>query len=156
MRVSKLRKLRETGDTIIEVLIAITIITATLGGAFVSADQSSKTTRRSQERGEALKITEGHVERFKAAAGIRDLFNKTESTYYCVNDNLDVKDLTTSNLDDFTSGTYPADCVVSPQGGVTYYVSIKRLGNDFSIRTRWDSFGRSTIEESHIYYRQYE
>ncbi len=63
------------GDTIVEVLIAIAVISLILGGAFVSTRRSSAAVRTAQEQGEALKIAEKQVELLKVAfaTGIPDL-----------------------------------------------------------------------------------
>lgn len=54
------------GDTIVEVLLAIVVVSATLGGAFAAMNRGVQGTRASQERAEALKLVESQVEYFKA------------------------------------------------------------------------------------------
>lgn len=58
-----MKLLNNKGDTIVEVLIAITVVSSILGGAFVSARRSTNATRASQERVEALAIAQGQMER---------------------------------------------------------------------------------------------
>ncbi len=58
-----LNSMNSFGDTIVEVLIAITVMSSILGGAFVSARRSTNTTRSAQERIEALAIAQGQLER---------------------------------------------------------------------------------------------
>lgn len=55
----------ERGDTIVEVLIAIGILGAVLGGAYVVVSRNVTINRTSQERLEAVKIAEGQFERLK-------------------------------------------------------------------------------------------
>ncbi len=57
--------LNKNGDTILEVLLAIVVVSAALGGAFATMDRGTKGTRASHERAEALKITETQVELLK-------------------------------------------------------------------------------------------
>lgn len=59
----------QQGDTIVEVLIAIAIVSLTLAGAYASVNRSSNATRTAQERGEALKWAETQVEQIKATTG---------------------------------------------------------------------------------------
>lgn len=59
-------KHNQRGDTIVEVLIAIAIVSLTLAGAYVSANQSANKTRTAQERAEAIKWAESQVELLKA------------------------------------------------------------------------------------------
>lgn len=54
------------GDTIIEVLLAITIMSAVLGATYVTAQRSLHAGRRAQERGEALKIAETQIEKVRS------------------------------------------------------------------------------------------
>lgn len=58
----------ERGDTIVEVLIAIAVISLILGGAYVTTNRSLQATRAAQERAVALKLAESQIERVKAFA----------------------------------------------------------------------------------------
>lgn len=60
-------KINSTGDTIVEVLIAIAVVSLVLAGAFTSTRRSANSTRTSQESGEALKLAESQVEQIKSA-----------------------------------------------------------------------------------------
>ncbi len=64
----KLQRLGSKGDTIVEVLLAIAVVSAVLSGAYVATNRSLNGVRQSQERGEALKFIEGQLERLKEAA----------------------------------------------------------------------------------------
>ncbi len=71
------------GDTLVEVLFAIAIIGLVLAAAYSTASQSLKTSRKTQERTEALKIAEGQLEAMKSLTGTpRDqLFTQTN---FCI------------------------------------------------------------------------
>lgn len=56
------RSLNQNGDTIVEVLIAIVIISSVLMGAFAISNLSLRQIRMAQERSEAQKIAEQSVE----------------------------------------------------------------------------------------------
>jgi type II secretory pathway pseudopilin PulG len=60
--------LSNTGDTIVEVLIAIAIVSSVLAGAFTVTQKSSQAVRSSQERAEMLQILQGQVELVRAIA----------------------------------------------------------------------------------------
>jgi len=62
--VSRLPK-NQRGDTIVEVLIALTVVGTMLTGAYASARRSMFAVMASQERLEALKLAEGQLERVK-------------------------------------------------------------------------------------------
>ncbi len=54
------------GDTIVEVLIAMTIIAFVLGASFSLSGRSTKNTIEARERSEALKLVEGQIEILKS------------------------------------------------------------------------------------------
>lgn len=57
------------GDTIIEVMIAIVIVSVVFGAAFSLASRSTKNSISSRERVEALKLVEGQIEILKTKRG---------------------------------------------------------------------------------------
>jgi prepilin-type N-terminal cleavage/methylation domain-containing protein len=62
-------KRQQAGDTIVEVLIAIAIISTVLTGAFLVSRSSLKHVRESEEHGQALNLVQGQVEQLRAYAG---------------------------------------------------------------------------------------
>ncbi len=56
----------QSGDTIVEVLIAIAVASAVLGAAFSTMNRNLLVTRASQERSEAAKFAQGQLESLKA------------------------------------------------------------------------------------------
>lgn len=61
-----IRNQTERGDTIVEVLICILVISTMLAGAFATTNNSLQAVRMSQERSQAIKITESQVESLRA------------------------------------------------------------------------------------------
>lgn len=61
MRIKRL-KLRQNGDTIIEVLVALSIIAMVLGASYALASRSMKAYRSAQERTEASSIAQSLIE----------------------------------------------------------------------------------------------
>ncbi len=58
--------LNQTGDTIIEVLLAMTIIGLILAGAYATSSRSLNTSQYSQERTRATRIAESQIEQIKS------------------------------------------------------------------------------------------
>ncbi len=52
----------QAGDTIIEVLIAITVVSSVLAGAYVTTNHSLRDNRDAQERSTAVKLAESQLE----------------------------------------------------------------------------------------------
>lgn len=64
------RKLNQRGDTIVEVLVAITVVSMVLGGAYTTTNRSLLASRSAQEQGVAIKLVEGQLEQLKALADV--------------------------------------------------------------------------------------
>ncbi len=159
-----MNRLNHRGDTIVEVLIAIVIVSSVLVGSFVSAQRSLTATRRSQERGEALKTAEGQVEQLRRAAILRQgsLFDASASNQFCVDSTGTRSNLSASfptSVDSDTFSAYPASCQTS-YGGVTYHTAVIRSGlpatPTFVVHTRWDRAGGGGNEEVTLAYRIYQ
>lgn len=136
----------DRGDTIVEVLLAIAVVSAVLGGAYVSANRSFNNTRQSQERGEASKLVEGQLERLKQATQSNPTlyFNLPETTPYpfCLDNDL------------ARQSDASAACRVGPDG--RYQLKIERAGNSFTASAHWIRFGGGAAqEEVKIVYRLY-
>ena len=62
----QLKRLSQTGDTIVEVLVAIAVAGAVLGGAYSLINANVKSNQLAQERSNAVKIAESQVERLRS------------------------------------------------------------------------------------------
>lgn len=142
--------LDQTGDTIVEVLLAMAIVGLVLGGAFVSANHSLANSRQAQERGEALKIAESQIEQIKQYAKDstkKKIFDRTQN--FCIDTSGNVvqfgsiigfdpsHDQPSVNDPDPRYDKYPAQCKFSK----LYYVTINyRYLTDsvFTLDVRWD------------------
>lgn len=140
----------QAGDTIVEVLLAILVVSTILGGAFVSARRSQTGIRQTEERVEALKVAEAQIERIrtlsKSSSGTA-LFTPTAPYTFCVDttNQLRVATLNPLTTDNFSNGTqHPSGCNTAPAGGVTYYTVAQRAAdNTFTVYTRWNGSGGS-------------
>lgn len=131
MRRRWLQGLNQTGDTIVEVLLAIAVVSSVLGGAFVSANRSLRGTQISSERGEALKLVEGQLESLKAA--LKDKL-KTDDIYatttgdFCLDDTLEV-------IEDVSQ----PECRQGPDS--RYALVIDRVDDSFTASATWEKLG---------------
>lgn len=132
-------KLRTRGDTIVEVLLAIAVVSAVLAGAYVSANLSLGGARQAQERGEALKYIEGQIETLKEVAAQPNSPVFSQSGAFCFDNSLE---------------PVSAPCAVGPDG--RYRLSITRSANQFLARAEWDRIGGGSTEQLEIVYRMYE
>lgn len=115
------KQLSTRGDTIVEVLIAIAVVSVVLAGAFASVRNSVNATRTAQEQGEALKLAESQVEQIKAAisAGTPDVVAASD---FCIN-----------------GGVLTAGCVNTNGIDYTTVVTHTAGSNEFVVRVNWNS-----------------
>jgi type II secretory pathway pseudopilin PulG len=132
-----LKKIDQAGDTIVEVLLAMVVVSSVLAGAYASATKSLNSNRQAQERTVAAKVVESQLEQLKGIAGNPAPNIFTEAPPFCVSGPT------------ITSGT----CTVT--NGIDYTVSIQRSGNDFTARATWDRAGGGPGEQLDMVYRIY-
>jgi prepilin-type N-terminal cleavage/methylation domain-containing protein len=147
------------GDTIVEVLIAIAIISLALTGAYNSANRSIHQAQDSQERAEALKVTEQQVEilRQLVKSDPNSIFGATDRRLFCFDEQSNVVVFTSAtNLphhsdDDYTA--YPETCR-QVDSYERYSVSIDHDPAQeglFTFRSRWERIGGGRNEVMLMY-----
>src|SRR5690348_16021050 len=91
----RIKGLGQRGDTLVEVLICILIVSMILTGAYVTTNKSSLRVIDSQERAEGLKIAQGQLEQVRQSATLTttNVFDRTLGDAFCMVDN-QIKDAT--------------------------------------------------------------
>lgn len=142
MKLSFQKMDKQAGDTIIEVLLAMTVIGMVLGASFGIANRSTNLGQDAQERTEALKLAESQIELFKVAYNQNsEIKNKNELQPFClINDsNYSVQDVDSASCKNIDSsgnpdGLYsisiipPGDLVSDPTATYEFKVTWLRLG----------------------------
>jgi len=145
-----MRRLTEAGDTIVEVLICIAIVSMILGGAFVTTRNSQLGVRDSQEHAEALKLLESQLEQLRADAA-SDGKVKTFGTPFCMYNEQPVS---------ATSPPTSADCKQDNTGAPTttqpvFNLTVGRVNSSggylFTLKAQWASVSNGQAEESMVY-----
>jgi prepilin-type N-terminal cleavage/methylation domain-containing protein len=148
--VASFKEMRERGDTIVEVLIAIAVISLILGGAYVTTNGSLRATRSAQERGNALKLVESQVEQLKGvlASDAGAIFGGGAPSPFCLYNNAVVAP---------SSGNCRVDTAGTPTTAEPRFdLAITRVGQTFTIRNTWVDVGGNQNAETKITYRAYE
>jgi prepilin-type N-terminal cleavage/methylation domain-containing protein len=130
------RRLRfddQAGDTIVEVLIALAIISFILVTAYATTMRNTQQLQNNAERVQAQHLVEGQIEALKAANGL--------AGGTC-----------------FGAGGAPASgaaCAQTTAGsGATYTLSITNSGGTYNVQATWVPLGSSSTNSSVImYYR---
>jgi Tfp pilus assembly protein PilV len=155
-------KLGNRGDTIVEVLIAIAVLGAALGGAYVTANRNSLTNRASQERLEAVKVAESQLERLKALSSSSEtqanlIFNPPATDFCVTQANQTVTASSASCLVDSSgnSGTGSARYQVSIEKGADITTPVGVEGAIFTISVNWSSVRANANEALSYKYEVY-
>lgn len=75
---------KQAGDTIVEVVIAVAVVSSVLVGAFSLSSSSVRAIRDSEEHSEALQLLQGQVELIRAAAGTQGTLFAFPLTKFCL------------------------------------------------------------------------
>ncbi len=140
---------RERGDTIVEVLISLTVVSMVLGGAYVTTNKSLVATRSAQEHASALKLAETQVEQLKGLVATNPSAVFTAASPFCIYNQTTI--VAANN----------ANCVQDAGGAPTtnepaFHLSIARSGNDFTIQDTWTDVSGNTTDSLQISYRIYQ
>lgn len=127
----------QRGDTIVEVLIALTVVGTMLTGAYASARRSMFTVVASQERLEALKLAEGQLERLKYKINNADTPSPlTQSAPFCI-ENTSANSIVTS--------LPKSDCAQGVDSRYIIQISRVMTGSPpeytFTVTASWDHIG---------------
>lgn len=160
-------KLRQRGDTIVEVMIVLAVLGSALGISYSTANKSLLNARQAQESAEAAKLAQSQVESLYILAAVTNdtdpnyIFNDGET--FCVSAGNLVKfpgSVTPASVqrDLDYDADYPAACK-SADG--LYHYSVKFTGADhkFNIVVVWDDVmgeGRDTVNLSYRIYPKVE
>jgi len=144
----------ERGDTVVEVLICIAIISLILGGAFVLMNRSLQAERQAQERLNGIKLVEGQLEQLKyiAATNPDAIFASGVPASYCIDTAGAVVDASTSACTVGVNGN-PTTSQPSFQLSITK-TTVGSL-NTFTVTNNWTSV-RGTPNNIVMKYRLYQ
>lgn len=135
------KHLGQTGDTIIEVLIAVAVVGSVLGITYSIMNRNILIMRDNQERTEASKIAQAQVEMLKSAWNRThpDVFDAQVNGSFCVTRDGDINSsftgaTHTANLQDDNLDQYPEACRHS-----YYSAAIKKNSSQgYTATVRWD------------------
>ncbi len=139
----------ERGDTIIEVLIAMTVIGLVLAASFGIANRAALTGRSAQDRTEALKLAESQLELLKGHLG-QTGFNGPAFSSFCIDPNAANSGAAAVNSTD-------GRCVnTNGQGGSGLYtVVITETSGTYELAVSWQQINTTAPEPATLllYYR---
>lgn len=132
------KRLSQAGDTIVEVIIAVSVVATILAGAFTVTTRSTRAVRDSEEHAEALQYLQQQVELLRAAASQSGTLSGSPylTSGFCLDGSLNVNQ---AGKPACQVGTVPYDVsIVAPSG-------INANGTtDFSFTATWPAIGGGT------------
>jgi prepilin-type N-terminal cleavage/methylation domain-containing protein len=151
-------RIRQHGDTIIEVLIAITVVSSMLAGAYVTSNKSLIGNRQAEERGEALKLVQSQVEKLIARGGYQT------GNLFCIDASNNLSpEFPPAALTGRPWTSYPTACVQDTTGtsfsassiSIPYHLAIAydSTAKVYTIYARWDAAGGNNVEQTTLKYR---
>ena len=128
-------KLKQRGDTIVEVLIAIAVVSLVLVAAYTTANRNIRAIQNNQERVQAQHLVEGQIEALKSNNGL-----STDKTCF----------------DQQGSPASGVACTISTDGsGASYTLSVVSAGSTYTISAKWTSLNANASNDANVtmYYR---
>jgi hypothetical protein len=151
----------QAGDTIVEVLIAITVVAAVLGGSYTVVNRTMANSRQAQEHAEALQMANKQVEYITslvATAQAGDLYDGNPR-FSCINKDTGVivgQTLLGGGADGpAANGNYALACRdASPAGYLTAFEYVS-AGRYFKVYITWPSVTGDGNDRVSLVYRPY-
>lgn len=145
-----LKRLNQKGDTILEVLISVAVLSLILVTSFSLANRSSQATRQAAERGEASKIAQSEIEELKEYLSQSGVTEPTADTFFCINPSqtpalISGLAVTLANID--APATYNAinnNCREGTDDRYAVMAVKSSANNTYTVHTRWDSVAGRT------------
>lgn len=142
------RSLNSRGDTIVEVLISIAVVSAVLGGAYMTMNRFSQNSQQTREHSQALKVAESQLEQ------LRVLSNPPtdDSKQFCITDGA-VRIVENTSIGNTTPSTNESD-YVNCKFDDRYLVSISRVAGVYKVHVLWQGVtgGMDKVELSYRVY----
>lgn len=162
MRINRL-KLNNRGDTILEVLISVAVLSLILTTSFTLANRSSQATRQAGERGEATKFAQSELEKLKyfLSASGNPIGLPAPGTYFCIDTSGVIPSpLTLPSITDLNASNSGIDAKCKHGTESRYATFIHRgpnpnLSNTYTVYVRWDSVTGRGVDKVDLIHRIY-
>ncbi len=137
-----MKTINELGDTIVEVLIAVAVMSMVLGGAYSIASRSLSSIRQAQEHTVALKYAEAQIEQLKQMATNKgNDYATTPNNIFSYGSNFCSIYATVPTPGLYIYPDSNANCTKS--NGIPYHISISRTDSGhvhkFTTLVHWDN-----------------
>lgn len=156
-----IKGLGRRGDTLVEVLICILIVSMILTGAYVTTNKSTLRVIDSQERAEGLKLVQGQLEQIRqnATTASPNIFDQPEGSTFCIVNAAIVSGSNPSCKQDRTGAattTDPAYQIAASRAACSVSLGLPTPCNVFTVRATWESISTRGSAYQEMSYRLYQ
>lgn len=156
-------KLNNNGDTIVEVLIALAVLSLAFVISYATANAALLASQNAQEHSLALEYLDAQIEALRYVANQpnqliipQSEFHHSNSAFCLQPGGSDVSSSAPFNPS-HNASSYPPSCRLAANG-FSYYVDIQpdpSLDNDFHVQIWWNGLGKLGIQSEELSYRVY-
>lgn len=165
-----MKRLTQRGDTILEVLIAVAVLSLILTTTYALANRSTQANRQAAERSEAAKIVQSEMEKLKLYVSIPGAALPPEGTYFCMKSDgkgyvplNGTRPTPDKNADpSFSSGIYNPGGNLCRAGVNDLYYKLMYRGtaadgtaNTYTSYVRWPAITGNGVDEASMVHRLY-
>jgi type II secretory pathway pseudopilin PulG len=145
--------LNSVGDTIVEVLIVLAVLSLAFAIASATASRGLSQSRNAEEHSQALGLLSSQIEQLRTAvANHSNQPFATPGIAFCmVNASTIVPFTGGADIDDLSS--YPSACVPTTSNGFYHVSGVLNGNNTFTFRVRWDGIGSLGRQQELMEYR---
>lgn len=154
--------LNQAGDTIVEVMIVLSILGLAMGTAYATANRSLLNARQAQESSIATGIAQSQIEQIRQLAGEpesspNNVFMDTAPYRFCITETGTVQDTGFLGNDPTLLSDYPANCRMGDDD--LYHVSVQYENPDpvrphnFVVRVVWEDVAGNGTDSVTMTYR---
>jgi type II secretory pathway pseudopilin PulG len=162
MSVANRIRANQTGDTIVEVLISIAVVSAVLGSAYAIVSRTVNNSQQVKEHSQALKVAEAQLERLRSAPNRARAFDASLANAFCMPSDLTATppvnpgiSLTATSMST-NVGNYDPSCkFADDQVNDRFLVAITRISDVFKVYVTWDGAtgGQDSVSLSYKVYQ---
>lgn len=150
MRLLKLKRLNQSGDTIVEVLIVLAVLSMSFGISYATANGSLTKSRSSEEHTEAQGILSSQAEQLRAAvANNATLPNSSTFCFGNSTGNIVTQSPWNQSALDTNPGDYPASCNFNSFyfASIVYVPSSGTTQAYYDLQVRWQGLGSLGVQQ---------
>jgi prepilin-type N-terminal cleavage/methylation domain-containing protein len=160
--IGRFKRLRQRGDTIVEVMIVLAVLGLALSISYATANKGLQQSRNAQEHSQALGIINSQIELLRTAYAAQ-AGDSVPSSPFCLAPAAAGQTVNPTTLgtgatgfknsvktDNLTTTAYPGPC---SQSGLYYISIVPRAGDVYDFRVRWDGISNLGRQQEELTYK---